>query len=587
MEIGTLDQYLALLTSTPEELSALVESLRNCGLAVEQELAPNQHVYAGYDHPSAPYTSVLDTYLRENAFDILQTPDLYRHLFDRTGVVMAIVDQQGCFLRVNDACNTFLGYQSEELLGQSFTTVTLKEDVATSFDKLRTLNDRRSESLSFEKRYITKQGNIVWGLVQISALSELPERAYLVQIQDITQRVFMQEQLNVQSNLLERITQNINEGIYRSEPGRGFVFVNDAFLRMFGYADLHTINTVGVNALYVDPSEKRRLRKKLHQHRSIQNEEIRLKTKAGKRFIGSLSSTLTVDYYGNSFLDGALRDITESKITRKKLVQLNSELITRNRELALQEQELATNNEELLNNQEQLRATLDELSNRNFELDQLLYKTSHDLRSPLSSILGLIQIMEVDSDPENLAQCLQRVRKSITKLDNFVKSMLDYGKANRHDALHEPIDFEALVAETLEGLRSDEYEGPLAHKMEVAQMKNTSFSSDLLLMKVLFSNIVSNALKYAAPYREAMLSIRVVHTTRGAFITFCDNGRGIEKKHVDRIFDMFYRASEESKGSGLGLYIVKQIIDKLQGTIELTSTYDVGTKIRIYLPAVY
>jgi PAS domain S-box-containing protein len=507
----------------------------------------------------------------------------YTKLLEFMALPSAVLDEVGELVFVNQAFTSKFGYEQEELLLFNIKNLSY----GSAYGKFETFNikDRPSGIDSFEQEFIRSNGTTFWGLVQYSEFRVGSDKSFdLIQFQDITTQKGDLQRLETQTDLIDRINQNINEGIYRSEIGKGFVYVNDAFLKMFGYQSLEELNVIGVNNLYVDPDEKRRLRQKLLRQKVIRNEEILVKTRSGRQFIGSLSSSLSRDEKGKMYLDGALRDITDYKVTRKKLVQLNTELIQRNSELAMQEEELAANNEELQTKQRELEGALKELSDRNFELDQLMYKTSHDLRSPLSSILGLIQIMELDEDPENMKICLAQVKKSINRLDEFVKSMLDYGRANKGQLQFSEIDFNELLNEVLESLTFTDPHDSFRIFRLFDGMKDVSFVGDSLLIRVLFSNIISNAFKYADPGKDSFLKVKINATHSGVFITFLDNGIGIKEEHLDNIFDMFYRATEFSSGSGLGLYIVKQIVTKMKGKISLQSKFAEGTKIRVFLP---
>jgi PAS domain S-box-containing protein len=264
-----------------------------------------------------------------------------------------------------------------------------------------------------------------------------------------------------------------------------------------------------------------------------------------------------------------LRDITHRKKTEEKLKLLNEELTAQNWRLAAQEEEL--------------KATLEELSERNFELDQLMYKTSHDLRSPLSSVLGLVNLAHIDSDPKNQLEYLDRIEDRIKKLDEFIRSMLNYARVNRTEQTIEQLNIVELINNCIKDL---EYLENFSKVTTSIKIKNDHipFKSDPLLVRIIFSNIISNAYKYYNPAVKSRLSIAVDITPLTVSIEISDNGIGIEKEHVKKVFDMFYRATEKSQGSGLGMYIVKQAVEKLKGTIAVKTKYGKGTTFSIVFP---
>ena len=275
--------------------------------------------------------------------------------------------------------------------------------------------------------------------------------------------------------------------------------------------------------------------------------------------------------------------ITEKKETEQKLQRLYRELTWQYKELGMQEEELTASNSDLLRKQDKLEATLTELSDRNYELDQLIYKTTHDLRSPLTSVLGLVNIMKYEDDVKQLKEYLIHIEQKIIKLDEFVKSMLGYAKANRSKATYEKIDFDEVINSCIIEL---EYL-PDFHKVKQHFLvsKDVNYFGDSLRLKLIFANIISNAYKYLNPYTETnYLQIKVESKENSINISFKDNGIGIKADYLDKIFDMFFRAADYSQGSGLGLYLVKQTIDKLNGSIKVESKPNKGTQIFISLP---
>lgn len=264
-----------------------------------------------------------------------------------------------------------------------------------------------------------------------------------------------------------------------------------------------------------------------------------------------------------------VRDITDRKKAEEKLRILNEGLVSQNWQLAAQEEEL--------------KATLDELSERNFELDQLMYKTSHDLRSPLSSILGLVNLAHLDTNEGNHLVYLNKIEGRIKKLDEFIKSMLNYARVNRSEVFYELINVKGVIEGCIQEL---EYLDNFSSVKTRVKIMNESipFKSDPLRVKIVIGNIISNAYKYYNPNVKSYLSIQATLTPYMLEIIFRDNGIGIKKEFVKKVFDMFYRATEKSQGSGLGMYIVKQAVDKLKGSIKVKSTFNKGTRIKIVLP---
>jgi PAS domain S-box-containing protein len=264
-----------------------------------------------------------------------------------------------------------------------------------------------------------------------------------------------------------------------------------------------------------------------------------------------------------------VRDISERKRIEVMMKHLNEELIHQNNQLAMQEEEL--------------KVTLEELSERNFELDQLMYKTSHDLRSPLSSIMGLVNLARIDQAGDHQVSYLNKIEDRIKKLDEFIRSMLNYARVNRVDLSYESVDLRDVIRGCLKELEYLENFHDVKTIIE-ANDNNSTVITDPLRINIIFSNIISNAYKYTNPEKESFLKIEIDVKPELTMVTFSDNGIGIKSEYIDKICNMFFRATERSQGSGLGMYIVQQALERLQGSLKIESEYGNGTKIVIGLP---
>ncbi len=303
--------------------------------------------------------------------------------------------------------------------------------------------------------------------------------------------------------------------------------------------------------------------------RALKGEYLNIEMALPNRSIVEVSYSPVSDNDGN--ITGAaafVRDITSRKQNEQKIRALNEELINQNWKLEAREQDL--------------KLAMEELSERNFELDQFMYKTSHDLRSPLSSVLGLINLAKLDSEQERVGEYLEKIEGRVRKLDEFVRSMLNYAKVSRADIKTSEVSLEEIISSSIKQLEYLENYKKLQVSIKVKS--KSVFRTDEMTLRLIFANIISNAFKYYNPNAKSILKITIDVTALRAIITFVDNGIGIQKEYLDKIFDMFFRATEKSEGSGLGMYIVKQAVDKLKGKISISSDYGKGTTINLVIP---
>jgi PAS domain S-box-containing protein len=211
------------------------------------------------------------------------------------------------------------------------------------------------------------------------------------------------------------------------------------------------------------------------------------------------------------------------------------------------------------------------------ELEKFVYSTSHDLRAPLRSIMGLVYIIQQETNQEAIRTYLDMIRSSINRMDNFIKEIVDLSRNSRQPVNKEAINLEGIVTEIFDSLRFI----PGAEKIDfILNIKQSRpFYSDISRIKVVLNNLISNAIAYHRTQQEhPFIEVSINTTPKYCHIDVVDNGRGIQKEHQAKIFDMFYRASDDSKGSGLGLYIVKEAVQKLNGEIRIKSTWGEGTR---------
>lgn len=490
----------------------------------------------------------------------------------------------GKIVDVNSSYINMIGYTEEEL--KQMNIGSLENDINDIHIDHHYQNILQYGKALFETKQQRKDGRILDLEVSAIVIGQGKGEPFIALfVRDITQRKDAENTIRESQQLLASINQNIKEGIYRSTPDEGLMYVNKAFAKMFGYCSQKEVLEADSLDLYEFPSQRKELGDRLEKEKSYDNVEVLFKRKDGKKFWGLMSSMLTEDENGKIIYDGAIRDITEIKLGEEHLRRLNSELFNRNKTLARKEEELASSNKLLKSKQNDLKVALKVLSERNFELDQLVYKTSHDLRSPLRSILGLVNIIKIEEDFGRKLDYVERIEERVFKLDGFITSMLNYSRTSRIQVERGEIDFNGLIDNCIADLAYLENFNRM--KIQVDVQGNSPFYNDPLRLQIIFSNIISNAYKYMdLQKKNNFLQIDVEAQADKANIIFRDNGIGIEQEYLNKVFDMFFRASEASDGSGLGLYIVKQSVEKLDGEINIASPKGRGTEINITLPQI-
>ncbi len=295
----------------------------------------------------------------------------------------------------------------------------------------------------------------------------------------------------------------------------------------------------------------------------------------------------------------------------KKNIELEAKVVevsVRDNEIQAQNEELTSQNEQILHHRQNLEEAHDKLKVMNNqleelvqqrtakleftvheldtvvkELDRFVYSASHDLSAPLKSVLGLVNILRSERDPEKLQTYCDYIERSISKLDNVIRSLVEFSRNSHYPVAHEEVNVHKIIAEVVEELAF----WPEAQLVQLnnSVMPNLVVKSDPERLKVILHNLIGNGIKYADTKKPSPSIWIEAFLERKTFVLLVkDNGIGVKESDHARIFDMFFRGTDRSKGSGLGLFIVKETVSKLKGTVSLKSEYSVGTTFEIKLP---
>lgn len=225
----------------------------------------------------------------------------------------------------------------------------------------------------------------------------------------------------------------------------------------------------------------------------------------------------------------------------------------------------------------------EELAKLNKELDAFVYSVSHNLRAPLRSILGLLNLSRNEEDLNAIRTYHDLMEKSITKLDKNLAEILDYSRNCAQELKIEQVDVEAITLDTFEKLMFmpgfDQLEKETSFDQHIA------YHGDAYRLSVILNNLISNAVKYRDLKKaKQILRIEAVVRKRELMLKVSDNGIGIQDELLPKLFKMFSRATDQSEGVGLGLYIVKEAVEVLKGEISVASKAGEGTTFTLRIP---
>lgn len=362
------------------------------------------------------------------------------------------------------------------------------------------------------------------------------------------------DDLKKSSARFEMVLQGSRAGIYEWNIKTNSFYVSPEWKSILGFSedDMQEFKIEDLAEL-THPDDRERLEKGIYEHfathEPFQNESRRRHKNGSYRWIFDSGLSRTDEHGTIEVIVGSIIDITDRK---------NAEL-------------------QVLDQNEILKKA-------NQDLDRFVYSASHDLRSPLTSVLGLLSIAEHATTMEEIQTYHSMMRERIQKLDSFVTEVLEYSRNNQQEIVKTPVSLGALISEIVDGLRFSEESSVITITHHVNE--DLVIETDSSRLKIILNNLIGNSIKYCDRAKEnPFIKIHSTLDDNG----FCrigveDNGVGIEHKHQEKVFDMFYRATQQSKGSGLGLYITKEMVEKLGGKITMTSTPGEGTHLSVFLP---
>lgn len=374
---------------------------------------------------------------------------------------------------------------------------------------------------------------------------------------DIDKRKKAEATITQRDHLLRSINQNITEGLYRSLEDTRLVYVNKAFLNIFGYTKEEVQSPkFSTTSIYAHPEDQERLKQKILKKKgTLRNEEVLYRKKDGTTFWGLLSSQGSFDFKGNLYYDGAIRDITDQKKV----------------------------NEELAN-----AKVLAEEMNR--LKSNFLANMSHEIRTPINGILGLTDVMRECEDMDDVQNLAAMVRESGERLLSTITGILNLSRleAQKGEFELKPVPLNRSIEHSKKVFQLLAERRGITFNCILPDEKIEVLAEESMLDQVI-NNLVGNALKFT---EKGSIQLSLTTETKGstsmASLTVTDTGIGISEEFLPQVFNAFEQESSGTKrkyeGSGLGLSICKKYAELLGGTISVRSKLGKGSSFTMTLP---
>ena len=227
-----------------------------------------------------------------------------------------------------------------------------------------------------------------------------------------------------------------------------------------------------------------------------------------------------------------------------------------------------------------LRNKVQELEKTNDELNRFIYSISHELRAPLVSVIGIVNLVKMEGLYHSSGEYWELIESCSNKLDYYIQKTLQYYKNNKDLSEKADINFKKLVDDIIDLYSYTDRDTQF--NLNINQPH--PFKGDSFRLEVILGNLISNAIKYQKDNEtHKVVDISIDVTPFSAEISITDNGLGILNEHLEKIFTQFFK-TKNNKGSGLGLFIVKEALNKIDGKISVKSSLNQGTTFKITIP---
>ncbi|MBX2946759.1 MAG: tetratricopeptide repeat protein [Cyclobacteriaceae bacterium] len=267
------------------------------------------------------------------------------------------------------------------------------------------------------------------------------------------------------------------------------------------------------------------------------------------------------------------------------LVRLNREISEKNEEIQAQSEELMeanqTINEINVGLEEKINERTNKLKEAYKELDTFFYRSSHDFRRPLTTFMGLSEVAKITVKDQNALELFAKVNETAHTLDRMLVKLQSISDVGAQQLVYKEVFLTEMISEVLLGFKDDIQQKGI--KTQINVRLSDVFCSYPAMVKIILENLIENAVQFSSP-NEPYIQVSAFQEHGEVVLEIRDNGQGIDDELKDRIFDMYFRGTERSKGNGLGLYIVRKAVEKLNGTVTWSGKQYAGTTFIVRLP---
>ncbi len=470
-------------------------------------------------------------------------------LIDNLNDSLIIIDLNGEVLYWNKGAENIFAIPREEMIGKRVEEKNPDFKIEKIAERLQ--QDGISE-LRLDWKLERNDGKVLWLDVLLTPMFDEFKNVIAVAgvSKDITDRKKNELLLNRVNQDLHLAVDTAGLGIWEMDPETNKIIWNDVLLDIYGISREQFEYDYDYWTTLVFPEDQEsafKAMEKVFQGEEVFDIEFRIRRPDGDV----------------RWINGSARPITDNDGNLIKIIGINRDYTAiKNHQISLSEKNA-------------------QLKQVNEEMDYFVYSTSHNLRSPLSSTLGIVNLLRQDIDNETKLAYLDLIEKSIVRLDETIREITDYFQNTRSPIGVGQVDIEEIINTIEKDLEITSFGEKNILKKKINLDKH--IGGDPIRLRIILLNLISNAFKYSKVKERICYFTCTVNKNKLQFIIE-DEGIGIPKEELQNIFKMFYRASNYSSGSGLGLYIVKHSVEKLKGKIKVESELGKGSRFIVEIP---
>lgn len=494
----------------------------------------------------------LQQLVKEQAGELAQSELHFRTIFNQAAIGMARVNSRsGMILEANKKFQDLLGYSEEELKQKDYKVISHPDDLSDNTQLMQKLSQDEIREYSLEKRLQRSDGKLIWVRINVSPLWEVGEdvSSHIALVEDISARVLVKQKLIDNENRFRSLVENSNEIILIVDDLNNVKYYSPSLSKISKYEEIDFAAN-GV-LYYTHPDDHDLLRSKVEKAYEnpgtpITDIILRVKDAEDNWFWvnATLTNMLNVDNV-NGFVVN-LRDITGKKEAEMNLVK--------SYELVMEQ------NKRLLN---------------------FAYIVSHNLRSHSSNMSSILELYETEESQEEKDSYIQLLNKVSTNLDQSLHDLNEVVSINTNlDIKAESINVAEFVEQALDVLNLQIKSKDAKIIKELPEDMQINFNA--AYMESVLLNFLTNALRYSHPQRTPVIEIRGYKEEANWILEIRDNGIGIDlDKHGEKVFGLYKTFSERKDSRGVGLFITKNQINAMGGTVKIESKPGVGTSFKV------